>query len=131
MFFHIFPPDFRMTGMGYIVDFIKTPAQHGRLPVHMMGEDAEDLFIHGIFGDPEMIIKAGLGTPADVEGAVDMGLGPFHHLAEFVPVFYLFEVHQFHGSSGDDHTIVILILDLIKSIVESNQVLHRCILGMM
>ena len=83
-----------------------------------MVEDAEDLLGQLILGDAVVIVQSGLGTPTDVEGGVDVGLGPVHELAELAPVVHRFKVHDLHGGTGDDEAVVILVLDLVEGGIE-------------
>lgn len=94
-----------------------------------MGEDAEELFAQIIFGDLVVVIQPGLGPPADVERGVDMSFGPFHDLAELIPVVHVGEIQILHRCSGDDHAVILLILDLMEGRIKGRQVLGVSILG--
>ena len=61
-----------------------------------------------------MIKKSCLCPPADMEGRKDMGLRPIHNLRKFLPVFHLGEVHLFYRRTGDDHAVIILLLNIPK-----------------
>ena len=94
-------------------------------------ENSEELGRHLDLRNSEVVVETCLSAPADVHGAGDVGLGPFHHLTEFIPVFHFLKVQKFHGSSGDDHAVVVVFFDVVKGIVEGDEMLHGSVLWMM
>jgi len=65
-----------------------------------------------------MIVKSGLGTPAEVHGGCHMRLAPLHDLRQLRPVVDLLILHQFHRCSGDDHSIEMFLADLRECHIE-------------
>lgn len=96
-----------------------------------MGEDAKELFTQIILRNIIMVIETGLGTPADMQGRVNVGLGPFHDLAQLIPVVHIGKVQIFYRSSGNDHTVILPVFDLIKGSIEGREVAGICILRYM
>ena len=58
-----------------------------------------------------------------------MSFGPFHDLAELIPVVHVGEIQILHRCSGDDHAVILLILDLMEGRIKGRQVLGVSILG--
>ena len=109
-------------GVGDIEHIVKAPEQGGALAHHGVGEDAEELLAQVVLGDLIMVVQTGLGAPADVQGGMDVGLGPLHDLAQLIPVVHVGEVQVFYGGAGDDHAVVLLVFDLVKGSIEGGQV---------
>ena len=81
-----------------------------------------EIFLRQVnFRNSEMIVETGLSTPADVKGAGDVGFAPFHDFAKLIPVFDLFKIHVFNRCAGDNHAVVLVVLDLFKGLVKSEQ----------
>ena len=68
-----------------------------------------------------MVVESGLSTPADMQGGVDVGAGPLHDLAQLVPIVHVSEIQVFYGGTGDDHTVVLTVFDLIKCRIEGGE----------
>ena len=104
-------------------------ASHERdLAVHdAVFKQTEQFLGKKIFFHSEMIVQTGLRTPADMEGGEYMCFGPFHDLTEFLPIVNLLEGKVFHGSTGDDHTVIFILFQFIKRIVEPVQMVRRCV----
>ena len=111
-----------IAGVGYIEHVVKAPEEGGLLADQGVGEDAEELVGQRVFGDTVVVIESGLSSPADVQGGVDVGLGPLHDLAQLVPIVHVGEVQVLHGGAGDDHTVVFSVTDLIEGGIEGGQV---------
>ena len=94
-----------------------------------MGEYAEELLLQRIFGDAVVVKQSRLGPPADVEGGVDVGGGPVHDPAQLRPVVHVGEVVVLHRGAGDNHAVVLPVLDLVKGGVEGGQVVRVSVLG--
>ena len=75
-----------------------------------------------------MIIQSGLGSPTDMEGRMNMGLGPFHNLTQLIPIFHILKIHQLHRRAGNDHPIIPFMLNLRKRLIKSDHMLLRSIL---
>ena len=69
--------------------------------------------------------------PANMEGAIYIGLCPIHDPAKLVPVVHFLKGHLLHRRAGDDHTVVFPVLYLIKGVVELVHVTFRGVLGSM
>ena len=66
-----------------------------------------------------------------MERRMDIGLAPFHDLAQFRPIIHLLKFHQFHRRTGDDHAVKLPVLQFIEGLIECQQMLLRNILGLM
>ena len=60
-----------------------------------------------------------------------MTLGPFKDLGQLIPVVHFFKVHLFDRCSCHNQTVIVIILDILKGLVEALQMFCRCILGLM
>ena len=127
---HILPADRRVTGVGHIKHIVKTTQQNGILVDHLVGEHTEHFLVQCHLVDTEVIVQGSLRAPADVEGAVDMGFGPLHDPAQFLPVGHFLEGQKFHRRAGDDHAVIILVLNLVERLIERQHVLLGSILGL-
>ena len=67
--------------MRYIEFIVKAPEQHAVLLIQMMQVHAGQLLRQHVLLNTVMVVQSGLGTPADVERAVDVGFAPLHNLA--------------------------------------------------
>ena len=76
--------------------------------------DSEQLLIHDMLLDSVVMIKPRLGPPADMNGGGYMGGGPVHDLRQLRPVIHILKLHLLHRCAGDDHTVKLLLPDLIK-----------------
>ena len=76
------------------------------------------------------MVKPRLRAPADVHGAVDVGLGPLHDLAKLLPIVHLLKVQKLYGGTRDDHAVVFLVADVVKGLVEGEEMLLRRVLGL-
>ena len=90
---------------------------------HVMLENAAHLVWKLVLRNAVVVIKAGLRTPADVQGRVDVRLGPFHDFNQFVPVFDLLERHQLNRCACDDKAVVTLVADVVERLVERQQMI--------
>ena len=111
--------------MGHIEFIVESPKQHAVPVIQVMQEYPGKLFRQYVFLYAVMVVQPRLGAPADMEGAVDMTFRPLHDLAEFVPVVHLFKLHEFDRRTGDDHSVVIIIPDLIEGLVEGQHMFLR------
>ena len=71
--------------------------------------------------NPVVIVQTGLRTPADVEGGMDMLFRPFHDLTQFIPVLHIGERHLLHRCASDDHTVEVVVSDLVKGLVKGQK----------
>ena len=92
--------------------------------------DAGELFGKQMLLNAVMIIQTCLCAPADMERGVNMGFGPFHDLRQLVPVIHLLEVHFLDRSTGDDKTVIVIVLDFIKGGIELEQMILRRVGGL-
>ncbi len=98
-----------------------------------MGEIAEHLLIQGMLGDPVMVVQTCLCSPADVEGAVDMGLTPLHDLTQLRPVVDILKVQMLHRSPRNDHAVRVAVTDLLEGLVKSKDMFlghMACLVGL-
>ena len=117
--------------MGHHEHVVRAAEEDGAYVVHLVRIHAGKLLGQKMLANAVMVIEACLRTPADVEGAVHVRLGPFHDLAELFPVFYLFKGHELHGRTRDDHTVEVLVAHILEGLVEGEQVRARSVLGLM
>ena len=66
--------------MRYIEFIVKAAEQHAVLLIQMMQVHAGQLLRQHVLLNTVMVVQSGLGTPADVEGGMDVGLTPLHDL---------------------------------------------------
>ena len=120
---------FCMTGMRCQKYIVKSPYQRD-LPVHdLMRKQSKNFMIHHLFFQSIVIVQTCLGSPAKIYGRGDILFCPLHDLFHFFPVIYFLKFHLLHRSSGDDHSIVLLLFHFIKSLIELIQMAGGCIFG--
>ena len=117
--------------MGHHEHVVAAPEEHVALPLHNMGEYPEELLFQGMLLDAMVVVQSRLGSPADVEGGVDVALGPLHDSAQLLPVLHLLEGQVLHRRAGDDHAVVVVLPHVVKVAVEGQHVLLGRILGYM
>ena len=88
-----------------------------------MRKYAEKLRIERLLIDTEVIIHTRLSSPAYVKRTVDVSLRPLHYLAKLIPIFYLLKRQMLNGSARDYKAVVIIALDLVKGLIESEKML--------
>ena len=54
---------------------------------------------------------------------------PIKDFGNLIPISHLLEIHLFHRSTGNNHTIVLLVTHLVEIGIERFHVLYRRILG--
>ena len=108
---------------------VKAPEQGGGGLEHLVVKDAGELLLQRVLGHAIVIVQAGLGPPADVQGGVNVGSGPGHDLTQLLPVVHGLEIQVFHRGAGDDQPVVIGVLDLIKGGIEGFQMAVIHVLG--
>ena len=118
-----------VAGVRGVEAVVKAPEQRGALADDGMLKNAGQLVGQGTLLHTIMVVQPRLGSPADVEGGVDMGTGPVHDLAKLPPVVHLLKLQVFHRSAGDNHAVELLVLYLIEGGVEGLQVGHVRVLG--
>ena len=122
--------DLGVPGMRGLEDVVESPEERGVGLQDPVVEHTEELFRQGALLDPVMEVEAGLGTPADMERGVDMGLGPLHDFAQLIPVVHLGEVQILHRSAGDDHTVIAPVTDLVKGGIKGGQMVLVGVVGL-
>ena len=120
-----------VAGVGDVEHVVVAAEQHGAVVVQGMLVHAEELLLQGVLLDAVVVVEACLGAPADMQGGGDMGLAPLHDLAQLGPVVHLLEGDLLHGGSRDDHTVVLLVLDLVEGLVEGQHMLLGGVAGLM
>ena len=106
----ILAKDGGVTGMGCHKLIVKATEKDGALVIHLVGEYAKDLLVKLMLVDAVVVIEACLCAPADMQGAVDVGLAPLHYFDELVPILDLLKGHMLNGCAGDDEAVVIVVL---------------------
>ena len=84
-----------------------------------VGKDVRELFGQQDLSNAEVMVEPGLRRPADVQGAVDVGLAPVHEFDELGPVVDRLKVHALDRSARDDHAVELLIADVCEGLVEA------------
>ena len=82
-----------------------------------------------ILWDTVMVIKTGLRAPADVQGGMNVRFRPFHDFNQLVPVLDLLERHQLDRCAGDDKTVVFLVANVVKGLVERQKMILGRVFG--
>ena len=117
-----------MPGMGNPEFIVKATKQDSTLIVGLVRINTEELFRQLFFVDAIMVIKTSLGSPANMESRVDMGLAPLHNGTQLLPVVHILKFQMFHRRSSDDHTVKLTILQFIKGFVKRQQMLLGSVL---
>ena len=65
----------------------------------------EQLFAQDVLGDIVEMMQHRHSAPADTEGRMHVGLRPFHHLGQFVPIGDIFEIHMLDRCACDHQPI--------------------------
>ena len=120
---HLLPADGGVPGVGYQEGVVKAAEQDGIPVYHPVAEHTEELLWQRVFLQSIVVVQRRLGRPADVKGAVHMGLAPVKDGAQLVPVLHLLKVQLFHRRAGDDHAVEVPVLHLVKGFVEGQHVL--------
>ena len=108
---------------------VKSPEEDEVGILHRVLEHAEQLFVQQFLLNAVVVVQTGLCAPADVQGGMGVGLAPLHDLAQLGPIVHLFEVHQLHRRTGDDHTVKGAVLHLIKGLVKGQHMLLGGVFG--
>ena len=56
---------------------------------------------------------------------MDVRLGPFHNGTQLLPVRNLFKLHLLHRSTGDNHSIKVLLTNILKNLIKFEKVVRR------
>ena len=78
-----------------------------------------------------MTVKAGLRRPANIHCRSDVSSCPRHDSTDLVPVCHLFIVVSLHWSSGDDHSVELLVSHCLKIAIEHHHVFDGRVLWRM
>ncbi len=95
----------------------------------VMAEEAEALFRQRALVDAVKVLQGGLGGPADVIAATDIGLRPIEDLAQPVPVVDRLEGQVLDRGAGDDQRIETTMRDLTEALVKGPDMRRRRGLG--
>jgi hypothetical protein len=58
-----------------------------------------------------------------------MTVAPLHYFTKLFPVCHLFKGHQFHRGAGNNHTVVPVFFDFVKSGIVRQQILGAGVFG--
>ena len=108
---------------------IKAPEENEVGILHRVAEHTGELLGQLALGDAVVVVKPCLGTPADVEGGVDMGLAPLHDLAQFRPVVHFLKGQVLHRRAGDDESVERAVPHLVEGAVKGQHMLLRGVFG--
>ena len=124
----VFATDFGVAAMGHVEEIVEA-AEDGQLRLDdPLGEDAKLLLLERILGDAIIIVESGLGSPADVERALHVGLCPVEDGLHLVPVGDVLEGELLYGGARDNHTVELLRLQHLEVLIEHHHVLYGRIL---
>ena len=100
------------------------PAHPGGRRLHdAVFEYAGRLLVELVLLDAVAIEDARLGSPADMQGGVDVRLRPIHDARELFPVIDVVEIEQLDGRACDDEAVEVLVFHVVEGDVERFQVL--------
>ena len=122
--------DFGVARVRRTEQIIKAAHQRFVREQHVMLENTAHFMRKLILWDTVMVIKTGLRAPADVQGGMNVRFRPFHDFNQLVPVLDLLERHQLDRCAGDDKTVVFLVANVVKGLVERQEVILRRVFGM-
>ena len=81
--------------------------------------------------NPVTVVQTSLGSPTEVQGRKNMTLGPFKDLGQLFPVVHFLKVHLFDRRPRHNQAVIVIILDILKSLVKTLHMLGRCIFRLM
>ena len=119
---HILPADAGVAAVGGVEHLIKAAHQRVCRAGDPVLEHAEHLFRQQLLAHAVVVVQPCLCAPADMKGGVDVRFAEVHDLAQFVPVVHLLKIHGLHRRTGDDHTVVAVVLHLVKGLVKGLKV---------
>ena len=88
--------------------------------------DSEHLLVKDVLRNSVVIIQGSLGTPAYEHVAVYVSLGKLKDFTQLRPEIDLLEIHKLNRGSRNNHSVKILILELLKGGIKSLQVILGC-----
>ena len=108
----------RMAGMRRQEKIVK-PSDQRNLPIgHAMPEKAEHFFLQHPLFQPKMMVKPGLGSPAEMQCGGHIFFAPVHDLHQLLPVIHFLKLHLLHRRSGDDKPVIVMALNLVKGYIK-------------
>ena len=96
-----------------------------------MLEHTEHLAGQVVFWDAIAVIEPCLGSPANIQGGLNVRLDPVEYLRELIPIIHLLEGHLLDGRAGDDQTVEFLAAHIVEGQVVMQQVVGIGIFGIM
>ena len=121
--------DLGVAGVRHPVYLIKAAQERNAFIDQSVPEDTEQLVRQPGLLQTVMVVQRSLCSPADVEGGVDVCFRPFHNGTQLVPIGNLFKLHLLHRSAGDNHSVKVLLANILKNLIEFEQVVGRGIFG--
>src|SRR5574344_467414 len=125
---YIFFSHFRMATMRNVKYIIETTKYRMKRIESQMLVNAKLLFLERVLRNSIMMVQPGLCRPTNIKSGGNVRACPVEYFGDFVPVTNFFIIHQFHRSTGYNHTIELLMTHFIKIIIKSLHVLYGCIL---
>jgi hypothetical protein len=119
-----------VAGVRHVVDLVEPVGEEAVLVAQTLGEDAKELVRQEPLVDAIQVPEPGHGAPAQEHGAEHVLLRPVDDAAQLVPVVDLQEVEVLHGCPGDDHAVVVLVLERVERVVELDQVVLTHVRGL-
>ncbi len=95
----------------------------------LMPEHTKSFFIQRVFRHTMKMVHCRLGTPADVEAAVDICLRPTEDADELIPVTDFIKGDRFDRRPGNDKSVEFLLLDVRPVVVKRREMFDLRILG--
>ena len=121
-------PYLGMAAVGHAESVVET-AEYGMVQVGWRyRKHAEPLGWQEILGDAVETVKRSHGSPAQIERAAHVAVGPVHDGRELAPIVYLFIGDGLYRCAGDYHAVEVLICQFVGIPIEAFQMFCRCIL---
>ena len=79
---------------------------------------AEHFFLQHPLFQPKMMVKPGLGSPAEMQCGGHIFFAPVHDLHQLLPVIHFLKLHLLHRRSGDDKPVIVMDLNLVKGYIK-------------
>ena len=118
------------TGVGLQGDLVETVGQEAVFILQILGEHAEQLGRQVALAHAVPVVERGHRAPAQVHGGEHMGPGPIQDGLELVPIVHLFERQVLHRRTGDHESVVIVVAERVKRLVELDQMVGADVGGL-
>ena len=76
-----------------------------------------------------MVIKARLCAPAYMQCRGNIALGPLHNATQLVPILDISKLKKLNGGTGNNKSVVFVLLNMVKRIVKRLHMACGCVFG--